>query len=209
MLITFNIHFVTQWGSNIQLLLIEQDELGEKCVVRYEMVCDQNFFWKKELVFDDGITAIHYQYELIDVSGKITRESGDMRELFLPTGKERVNLHDSWRDSFGESPFASTVFRNCYFKREAISIKKEEGTFRLQLFSLQMEPNRHFAIVGNQDFLGNWDVKKKIRLDESHFPVWSVSFDLREISFPLEYKYLIVDTATDEMLAWDGGQNRK
>jgi 4-alpha-glucanotransferase len=32
--------------------------------------------------------------------------------------------------------------------------------------------------------------------------------DANDIKFPLEYKYLIVDTKTDEVLAWGGGPNR-
>ena len=71
-----------------------------------------------------------------------------------------------------------------------------------------MEPDRHFAIVGNQAALGNWDVNKKVRLDESSFPIWKIALDATKFTFPLEYKYLVVDTATDEVLAWGGGPNR-
>lgn len=210
MLITFNIHFVTQWGGKIQLLLKETGESGDIRVVSHEMHCNQHFYWKKELTLDDRITFLHYQYELLDNSGKFIRESGEMREVHLPSGQKQVFLHDSWRDSFGESPFSTTVFRDCYFKRELLkSDQPEGGNFRLQLFCQQMEPGRHFAIVGNQDFLGNWDVNRKVRLDESNYPVWSVYMETGKIKFPLEYKYLIVDTATDEVLAWGGGPNRK
>jgi len=135
MLITFNIHFVTQWGGKIQLLLKETGESGDIRVVSREMHCDQHFYWKKELTFDDRVSSIHYQYELQDASGKLIRESGEMREVHLPSGQKHVFLHDSWRDSFGESPFSSTVFRDCYFKRKVIkSDLPEGGNFRLQLF---------------------------------------------------------------------------
>lgn len=73
----------------------------------------------------------------------------------------------------------------------------------------QIEPDRHFAIVGNQEALGNWDVRKKIRLDDLDFPIWKISLNASKFKFPLEYKYLIVDTETDEVLAWGGGPNRK
>ena len=210
MLITFNIHFATKWGSKIRLLLHDQHEQMNDGVVAHEMVCDEHFYWTKQIDYKQDLTIIRYQYELTDVSGNSIRESGDMRVLYLPAKQEHIILHDSWRDSFGESPFATTVFKDCYFKREKNpSILTENGNFRLQLFSLQMEPGRHYAIVGNQDLLGNWDVSKKVRLDESHFPVWSISMDTHKIKFPLEYKYLIVDTATDEVLAWGGGPNRK
>ncbi|HPC26951.1 MAG TPA: 4-alpha-glucanotransferase, partial [Paludibacteraceae bacterium] len=62
---------------------------------------------------------------------------------------------------------------------------------------------------GNQEALGNWDVRKKIRLDDSDFPIWKISLNASKFKFPLEYKYLIVDTETDEVLAWGGGPNRK
>ncbi|HRZ98903.1 MAG TPA: 4-alpha-glucanotransferase, partial [Paludibacter sp.] len=53
------------------------------------------------------------------------------------------------------------------------------------------------------------DVKNKVRLDESEHPNWKITLNTAEITFPLEYKYLIVETATDEVLAWGGGPNRK
>jgi len=46
-------------------------------------------------------------------------------------------------------------------------------------------------------------------LNDTGFPIWDLLLDTKKIKFPLEYKYLIVDTATDEVLAWGGGPNRK
>jgi 4-alpha-glucanotransferase len=210
MIITFHIHFATQWGSKIRLLLQNPEEHDSDAITTHEMQCDHLFFWRKKIEIKQEISLLRYQYELTDASGKTIRESGDLREIILPAKQENINLHDSWRSTFGESPFATTVFSDCYFKRTAfVSAGHEKGNFRLQLFSLQMEPDRHYAIVGNQDALGNWDVSKKVRLDESNFPIWSINLDTSEINFPIEYKYLIVDTASDEVLVWGGGPNRK
>ncbi|MGC3979244.1 MAG: 4-alpha-glucanotransferase [Paludibacteraceae bacterium] len=96
------------------------------------------------------------------------------------------------------------------FQKKKTATQKETPNINLtlRLHCPQMEPNRHFAIVGNQSVLGSWDINKKIRLDESEFPIWSISLNTKDVKFPLEYKYLIVDTKTDKVLAWGGGPNR-
>ncbi len=210
MLISFNIHYVTQWGSHIRLLLQEINELGESHILSHMMLFSNDFLWKIELGVADGNSEINYKYEHVSESGQVMQESGEFRRLILPANEERIHVIDSWRNSFGEAPFVTSAFQDCYFKRSSsVSTTNSKGNFCLQLFAPQMEPDRHFAVVGNQEFLGNWDVSQKVRLNDDHFPLWRIQFDVDDIQLPLEYKYLIVDSITDEVLAWEGGANRK
>jgi len=175
-----------------------------------EMLCDKDFFWKTKIEIKDNKADIFYKYELITATGQHVLEYNGFRRLDISTDKSVINVQDSWRHSFGDSPFITTVFQDCYFKRSPVEPKINEGAdFRLQLLAAQIEPDRHFAIVGNQEVIGNWDVSKKVRLNEENYPLWSIAFHSGEIKFPLEYKYLIVDSKTDEVLAWGGGPNRK
>ena len=205
MKIQFKIHYKTQWGQILYLILHSKDNSFDK----YGMHCNEKSEWKVDVQIET-MEAIFYQYAVQNTDKTIVYEYGVIRSIHLPKAAENLNISDNWRASYGDSPFASTAFEDCFFKRKPLEIELPESSKNLilRLNCPQMEPDRHFAVTGNQDSLGNWDVKKKVRLNESQFPIWSVSLDPAKIKFPLEYKYLIVDTKTDEVLAWGGGPNR-
>jgi 4-alpha-glucanotransferase len=178
-------------------------------IEKYGMHYNEKSEWRLEIQLE-SVGAISYQYVLQNSDKSLVYEYGDVRTIKFPTTNEILNITDNWRASYGDSPFVSTAFSDCFFKRKPVETDSSglaKGLI-LRVNCPQMEPDRHFAIIGNQDCLGNWDVKNKIRLDESQFPVWSIALDVACIQFPLEYKYLIVDTKTDEVLAWGGGPNR-
>jgi 4-alpha-glucanotransferase len=208
MKISFNTHFKTQWGESIFLLLKSSSDSSSDSFLHYEMICIKDSEWSVEISVEET-HSISYRYAICDSNKNFIYEYGDLRTLHFPILKDKVNVLDNWRASYGDSPFKTAAFSDCFFKRStAINPIEEKGNLVLQINCPQMEPDRHFAVVGNQDALGNWDVSRKVTLDESRFPIWSIMLNAEEISFPLEYKYLIVDTKTDEVLAWGGGPNR-
>jgi len=210
MKIQFNIHYKTQWGQSMYLLIYkstEQPENGSSEGII--MKCNEKSEWNTEISLDSA-DSISYQYAILNPDKSFDYEYGGIRKIELNPSKETVLIYDNWRASYGDSPFITAAFSDCFFNRTKSNdiTHTTEGSLILRLNCPQMEPDRHFAIVGNQEVLGNWDVTHKVRLDESQFPIWSISLDVEKISFPLEYKYLIVDTKTDEVLVWGGGPNR-
>lgn len=208
MTIKFKIQYVTKWGQSVYLHLhptgiqASTEEIG--------MQYNSNADWTAEVKLSNTPATLSYQYALVDTDGKIEFEFGDIRTISIPTSATDIEINDNWRGSWGESPFMTTAFTNCFFKREKTknTPQNPNENLLLQLRCHQMEPNRHIAVIGNQKALGNWDVSKKIKLNDGDYPIWSVAFDASEFVFPLEYKYLIVETSTDEVLAWGGGPNR-
>ncbi|MDD3321900.1 MAG: 4-alpha-glucanotransferase [Paludibacter sp.] len=174
------------------------------------MQCNETSKWFLELELKPT-DSISYQYSIYKTDTSLLYEYGGIRNVYFAGLNKKTIIEDNWRASYGDSPFVTAAFTECFFKRN-IKITEEsnsQANLTLQLNCPQLEPERHFAIIGNQDVLGNWDVNKKIRLDETNFPICSISLNAKDIIFPLEYKYLIVDTKTDEVLAWGGGPNRK
>ena len=205
MKIQFKIHYKTQWGQTMYLIVHAADNSIEK----FGMHCNEKSEWKTELK-KDFVETFSYQYAIQNSDKSLNFEYGNVRKIEFPAATENVVVLDSWRASYGDSPFLSTAFTDCFFKRTPLNTNSPDLSKKLilRVNCPQMEPNRHFAVIGNQDSLGNWDVKNKVRLDESQFPIWSIPLDPAKIKFPLEYKYLIVDSQTDEVLAWGGGPNR-
>lgn len=209
MKIHFNVHYKTQWGQTLCLVLYSDHVADQNQYTCVEMQCNDKSEWSVGYNTDQ-INTLLYRYAVLNPDKSLDFEYGDLRKINLPVKKNLVVVLDNWRGPYGDSPFASTVFSDCFFKRTySESHKTEKGDLLLRLNCTQMEPGRHFAVVGNQKILGNWDVSKKVKLNELGFPIWEIALDSKKINFPLEYKYLIVDTATDEVLAWGGGPNRK
>jgi len=194
-----------QWGQTMCLIV---HSLGNH-IQKYGMHCNEKSEWKAEIQME-SIEAVSYQYAIQNPDKSMEYEYGSIREVQFPSASDITTVIDNWRASNGDSPFVSTAFTDCFFKRIPLKISSTIASKNLilRLNCPQMEPERHVAVIGNQESLGNWDVKKKVKLDESKFPIWSTTLDLTKIKFPLEYKYLIVDTKTDEVLAWGGGPNR-
>ncbi|MDP4240067.1 MAG: 4-alpha-glucanotransferase [Bacteroidota bacterium] len=205
MKLRFKIHYTTHWGQSLYLIVHTRGNSIEK----YGMHCNEKSEWQV-VIQAESADRISYQYAIQDPEKSLVYEYGGIRTVQFPIVSETIDIFDNWRASYGDSPFVSTAFTDCFFKRKPLKIDSPESSKNLilRVNCPQMEPDRHFAIIGNQDLLGNWDVKNKVRLNESGFPIWSISLDANKIKFPLEYKYLIVDTKTDEVLAWGGGPNR-
>ncbi len=202
MKVQFNIHYQTAWGEKLQVV-VSQNNSNQLI----ELKIDSFSIWRGTLDVSHPF-KLEYHYEIINAKNQVVNEIGEERTLLIADLTKDIVLHDSWRWNSGEEAFKSTVFKDIFFKRDELEEFDGDGDFHLRIRSYQVEPNLHLAVVGNQTCLGNWDVNKKIRLSESDFPIWSVQLNSDKINFPLEYKFLLVETATDEVLAWGGGPNR-
>lgn len=207
MTIKFNLNYKARWGQTVCLLIYKNDaDFIEK-----EMTCASEAEWTIEISIEQGTKLLQYRYCIKENNAICQFEFDGIRKQKIPANAKKIDFQDYWRRPNGDSPFNTIAFTDVFFRRKKIPAQKSKAddNFTLQLRCPQMEPGRHFAIIGNQDALGNWDVSKKIRLDEKDFPIWSISLNTTDLKFPLEYKYLIVDTKTDKVLAWGGGPNRR
>ncbi len=202
MKVQFNIHYKTAWGEKLQVVVRINNS-----VQIIDLKVDSSLVWKGTLSLDNSV-VLYYQYQICSDKGVCVTEIGEERVVEIKDTNKDLSLYDSWRWNSGEESFKSTVFKDIFFIRQEIEEKETKGDLELRIRSYQVEPQYHLAIVGNQACLGNWEVSKKVKLKESDFPIWSVSLNISDIKFPLEYKYLLVETATDEVLAWGGGPNR-
>lgn len=210
MKVQFKIHYVTQWGQSVYLMLHSPAQEQSQSSQAIVMQCNASFEWTAEVNIDNSLTSITYQYALLNTDKEFDCEYGKKRIATINPAKKDICIQDFWRGPFGDSPFITAAFSDCFFKREKTKTNTIAATnnLMLRLNCPQMEPHRHVAVIGNQAALGNWDESKKLKLDDTNFPVWQVTLDAKDFKFPLEYKYLIVDTATDKVLAWGGGPNR-
>ena len=121
MKIIFNIHFITQWGELLQLIIKNPEKSGETELVN--MICTKDFIWKTEINLSQPLNSFEYHYQLITADRQIIKEYSGFRKIQLPAKEPIIHLTDSWRASFGDTPFDTTVFKDIYFKRNAVDIQ--------------------------------------------------------------------------------------
>ncbi len=207
MKLKFTLNYKTEWGQTIFLKIHSANE--ENMLFEMQCLSESNWETSYEHPNDDDL---EYSYCVkADQDRCFSKELGKKRVLHLANYQSDIQIVDALPKANGDSPFETIVFTDIFFKRKPIKVaasKTKNKNLSLRLYNPQVEPNRHIAIVGNQKCLGNWDAKKRIKLCETDFPYWSIDLDSSEIQFPLEYKYLLVDTKTDEIVEWEGGENR-
>ncbi|MHB9056056.1 MAG: 4-alpha-glucanotransferase [Paludibacteraceae bacterium] len=176
------------------------------------MTCENDSHWRVtvHLPFREEKT-IKYRYAIKKTDNTFQYEFDGLRNVVIPTNDKNIILEDYWRIPNGDSPFNTVAFTECFFKRKKSRKVKSiaENNLKLRLNCPRLESGRHFAIIGNQNILGNFDEEKKIKLNDSDYPFWYLELSTKDLKFPIEYKYLIVDSKTDEVIAWGGGPNRR
>ncbi|MFV0471144.1 MAG: 4-alpha-glucanotransferase [Paludibacteraceae bacterium] len=209
MLLHFLLNYRAVWGQTLHIHILDSQHQTHE----YEMTCTGEDKWIATIETTNVFIPLSYQYVVKNTDGSFQKEYGNIRkidEISDNMSDRNIQYIDFWRSSNGESIFETIAFSECFFKRnkETKRKKKSYSDLALHLYCPQIEPDRHFAIIGNQPCLGNWDIDKKVAMEGNNHPLWSIRLNSNDISFPLEYKYLIVDTKSNEILAWEGGPNR-
>ncbi|MDR3266661.1 MAG: 4-alpha-glucanotransferase [Tannerella sp.] len=79
---------------------------------------------------------------------------------------------------------------------------------KFRLFAPQVDKNKVVAITGNRSELGNWNPLDAVCLNCKIFPQWEIGLNISDITFPLEYKYVILEKESKKLCFWENGENR-
>ena len=58
------------------------------------------------------------------------------------------------------------------------------------------------------DALGGWNPDKAILMSDANFPEWQVEIDASDLTFPLEYKFVLYKKEESRVVAWENNPNR-
>ncbi len=177
----------TAWGERLVLCV------GKK---RIDMKCVYAGLWQAELTAKAGEK---YTYEVWDENGCIRKEW--LGHEFPECG---AIIHDRWNECPQNAPFYSSLFKDVVFARPASKTPvKANGNVTFMFRSAEIRSNQTIAITGSGKTFNDW--KKFVVMDDSEFPLWKVSLNVKE---NFEYKFVIVDKKTLEPQLWETGGNR-
>ena len=134
------------------------------------------------------------------------------RTYHFDTSKSYV-LSDLWRDI----PIQYHLYSSAYTTTRGISCDKQVQPHRVPLYrktiifrvsAPQLLKGQSLAIVGSHPALGDWNVARYLRMEYIGQSDWMLSVNVDAVLLPLEYKYVVIDDASNTLVTWEEGDNR-
>ena len=210
MKVTFNINFHTVWGQKL-CVVGSIPELGSwEPALAKEMSYKGDGNWQLELEVTSPVKDIEYRYFLSVNDKQVFEEWEKNHQVFFIGQADQYTLYDYWQVRPANLAFYSSAFTKSLFAHPCNTherVVKSGKRLTIKISVPRVEKNQRVAITGNQDCLGNWHPDKALILSCDTFPVWHIDLDAGEISYPLEYKFLICDDQ-QQPLYWEEDENR-
>lgn len=203
--INFNIEYRTSWGEEVRVELTNTAD-SKKYLI--PLSTRDGIKWVGEAKVFSSCT---YRYVIYYKGNKSRSEyTGVKRVLnsFSLSGDEHTfEVFDSWKDVPNELPFYSSAFTNQFCKDSSTPKQEIDSALILKAYYPLAKNGEVLAVTGNCDYLGNWDTGNMKLLNSSNYPEWEIVLDAEKMKFPLEYKFVLVNTATGEKI-WEDNSNR-
>ena len=211
MKIRLYINFHTVWGQSIYVTgsLPELGEWDSDLAKKMLYTGDGN--WLLDLDLPDKPVYFEYRY-FLSSNGKFTVEEWQRNHKQNITDiRQNYVLIDYWQNRPQNTVFYSSAFYKSWFAHPCDKferIVKSKKKLCIKVLASDIERNQSIAITGNQPELGNWETDKAIIMACDHFPEWSIELDASALSYPIEYKFCIVENESKSLIEWEEGYNR-
>ena len=218
MKLKFTIHYGTQWGESLHVVVSYLSSDGTRKTANLLMLTDDGSFWILETSVVESrqhpMESFSYHYQVEDEEGHVLRREWTMipRTYHFDTSKNYV-LSDLWRDI----PIQYHLYSSAYITTKGLIRDEQVNALRMPLYrktilfrvsAPQLLKGQSLAIVGSHPALGDWNAARYLRMEYLGQYDWILSVNVDAVLLPLEYKYVIIDDATNTLVAWEEGDNR-
>ena len=214
MTITFQINYRTVYGQSLCIIENAAAPTGLNAGWTEErplqLTCYGTDFWTASVEVSDFVSVLQYKYAIRLQEGGYIYESGNYRCVELRHTDKILTIRDFWQAVDNDTPFYATAFQKALMQRKGKSKKSKSNARHNVFFQMDMPqvlPTQGVAVMGNIPELGEWDPAKMLVLDDTDFPVWKGSVQLKNATF-VDYKYCIYDLASGQIVDLEWGENR-
>lgn len=200
MLLNLRLEYRTAYGE--ELYAVVSSEKGK----RHPMQYIGNGVWDAKLKLTSS-GEVTYRYEVCYGDTVIRREWGGEHTLATDAKSGEVAVFDRWHDMPIDRSFRSSMFTDGVFARTKRK-KAQPAAAGYTLIRTEIpvvRTTQHVVLVGDGKALGDWDVKKGIVMSDADAPLWSVRIKSQKSGFA--YKFVIVDSQSGDVVAWQSGEN--
>ena len=211
MKLSFNIDYRTNWGESVYLCG-DIEALGandEAKAVKLDLEGAEH--WSTVIEVEDATPSFNYFYIMRHENGYTRHEWGTKHRFVRGRAAKTFEIFDRWQDQPWDKPYYSQAFTNCICKRHELEqpLTPKTGIVNIRVSAPMVQEDEVLAIGGACEGLGNWDVSKAIVMNDANFPEWEANIEIKALDIPSEYKFVILKKDSHELVAWEGGDNRR
>ena len=218
MKISFNIHYGTLWGQNIEVAVTYHASDGKSRSYRLPMNTDDGALWTLETSVMESrqraILSVEYVYRLVDANQQVIRvEWNKVPRLFAYDSSLNYVFHDQWRDTpLHEHLYTKAVRVTAGLPElapvKAVRMPLFRKTLLFRVSAPQVKDRQSVAILGSHPSLGEWNPARYLKMHPIGDADWVLTVNSDGFRWPLEYKFVVVDDDTKNVSQWENGDNR-
>ena len=218
MKLKFSIHYHTTWGESLHVCIDFHSQDG---TVRHQnllMQTEDGELWTLEtsalMSRQHPLSHIQYRYQVEDTDEQVLRKEWDMvpRIYYFDATKDYI-FPDEWRDR----PLPMHLYSQAYLTTTKNIQSSSFNVPRLPLFrrtilfrvsAPQLKAGQVMAVCGSHPAIGSWNTSRYLAMEYAGDGEWMLTVNAQGWLLPIEYKYVVVDSHTHELVAWEEGENR-
>ena len=218
MKLKFSINYRTIWGQSLHVVITYTGADGRQKNANLLMTTDDGAFWTVETALMESrrnpVVSFSYYYQVEDADGQVLRsEWRGVNRLYAADSTKNFLFNDIWRDI----PLQHHLYSDAYLTTTGGSMQREVKAERVPFYrktvlfrvsAPQLRPGESLAVCGNHPAIGDWNPARFLPMTPIGGSDWLLSVNVDGMTFPLEYKYVIVDDKTHALKAWEEGDNR-
>ena len=218
MKLKFSIHYNTAWGESLHVALAFYSQDGTVRQQNLLMQTADGELWTLETAAlmsrHHPLSHIEYAYHVEDEEGNVLRREWDEipRKYHFDSTKDYV-FPDEWRDRplplhLYSSAYLTTVGARSDEQVEPIALPLFRRTIIFRVSAPQLRPGQSVAVCGSHPAIGSWSPSRYQLMQYAGRNEWLLSVNALGWFLPIEYKYVVVDNKSHELIKWEEGDNR-
>lgn len=197
MQIYLEIEYHTQWGETLHI----NGDLSAA------MQSEDGKIWRANI--ETSNKKFEYSYKVVKDSAVVASEWGAPHIIELPQKIKECYIIDKWSSVPNNKAYYSSLFRDSVYRRSnPTSLTPKGGAILLEAEFPRVESNESLAVIGNITQLGGWNASKALLMSDITTPKWRAQIEVDSAPKKIEYKFVIVNTNSKEIVNWEEGENR-
>lgn len=217
MKLRFTIHYTTAWGESLHVVLTTKNRNGREQTQNVLMKTTDGNLWTAETTVMESrqqpTTSLVYYYQVENADGEVLRREWNLQHRAYPCDSAKNYVFpDNWRDIPLMYHLYCKVCRGNKWQAPtslpAPSLPLYRKTVVLRISAPQLQEGESIAVCGNHPALGDWNPSRYLRMSALDDGDWMLSVNVDNVSLPLEYKFVVINDAKNELKCWEEGDNR-
>ena len=219
MKLKFTISYRTEWGQQLVVCIKYHHTDGTERTSQLPMLTQDGDHWSAETAVVESrrspIQTFTYYYIVADANGQELRREWSLvpRTYDFDPSKTYI-MPDQWRDT----PLPYHLYSLAYeatlgpsthhLPPSPPNVPLFRKTIIFRVSAPQVGSHQQLAVLGSHPALGSWNPARYLPMSYQGGRDWIVSVNADGLQLPLEYKYVVIDTETHQLLQWEEGDNR-